>query len=250
MVIVKRCFNIIRRHKRRIILVKMSLYFLKIVESVKATHSIEVGAFSAEFSKSVLKIYKYIYAFEANPYVFEKYKPTMPEQINYANLAISDKNEKINFYFKNYEKSIVGQSNSILEVVKNKYLPRSISVDSASLDSLFPDKPKNVIWIDVEGANREVLLGSINLLENTKALFIEVEHKEIWGSQWTSNDVYKFLLAKGFSLISINIQDSHQSNSIYLKNDELSTLQFLVCKPISYLKMRIYDTLSLNYSRI
>ncbi len=101
----------------------------------------------------------------------------------------------------------------------------------------------------MEGANREVLLGGKNLLENTKALFIEVEHKRIWENQWISKDVHKFLVAKGFSLVSINKQDSCQSNSIYLKKDSLSIIQFSVRRPISYLKMRIYEISSIRCFR-
>ncbi len=226
----------------------MTLYFLKLADSVGATHSIEVGAYSARFSNLILKLssYKSIHAFEANPYVFAKYKKKMPKKINFVNLAISNKNGEINFYFKNYEKSIVGESNSLLEVASSKPNSRSILVQSATLDTLFPDSPKNILWIDVEGANHEVLVGGMELLKNTMALFIEVEHKIIWKNQWTSKDVHNFLVLKGFSLITIKRQDYHQSNSIYFKSTDLSLLQLLIFRPVSYVKMKVFEILSLK----
>jgi hypothetical protein len=117
---VKRRFNEIQKFKRQLAFARMFLSFLKITQRIKATHSIEVGAYSAEFSKSMLKFSEYVYAFEANPYVFNKFKISIPKEITYINLAISDKKEIINFYFKNYEKSIFGQSNSILKTVNSK----------------------------------------------------------------------------------------------------------------------------------
>jgi hypothetical protein len=86
----------------------------------------------------------------------------------------------------------------------------------------------------------------MELLKNTMALFIEVEHKIIWKNQWTSKDVHNFLVLKGFSLITIKRQDYHQSNSIYFKSTDLSLLQLLIFRPVSYVKMKVFEILSLK----
>jgi len=224
----------------------MTNYFLTIAKKLNANTSIEVGAHSAEFSKSIIEIHKFshVHAFEANPYVFKKFVTDMPKEIKYLNLAIANLDGSVDFHFKNL-KTLTGESSSILK--RNSYsdLNHLVSVKSAKLDTLFPKKPTNILWIDVEGANKEVLMGGVKLLCNTEAIFIELEHIQIWKNQWTSRNVHQFLVSNGFSLILINLQGPHQSNAIYLKSRNLTFLQLIILKPISCLKLFAFEKLKL-----
>lgn len=233
-----------RRRLRDRKFLNMTKYFLTITKKLNADTSIEVGAHSAEFSKSIIETHKFrqIYAFEANPYVFKKFITDIPKEINYLNLAITNLDGSVDFHFKNF-KTLMGESSSILK--RNSYsdFNHLVSVESAKLDTLFPKKPTNILWIDVEGANREVLMGGVKLLCDTEAIFIELEHIQIWENQWTSRNVHQFLIANGFSLILINLRGPHQSNAIYLKIRNLTFLQRIILKPISCLKLFAYEKL-------
>ena len=68
--------------------------YIKIQEKNKPDISVEIGAFDADFSKSMIGICNNIYAFEASPFVYRKFKDDM-HGINYINKAVSDKNEEV-----------------------------------------------------------------------------------------------------------------------------------------------------------
>ena len=196
----------------------LSNKFIDLQETLKPSIYIEVGAFDAEFSKIILSKYPdaKIWAFEANPYVYEKNYPI--DNINYINKAVSDTLGFIQFELqKDTEKAAV--NNSIMkrnEVKEYEY----ISVESLTLNSLFSEFNNICLWIDCEGANREVLMGASNILSKVSSIFIEVEKTEYWKDQWLDNDVKKYLAKFGFVLFDSDTQYQDQYNCIFIKNEQ------------------------------
>lgn len=205
----------------------LSKNYCELQKILKSDCFLEIGAFEADFSRNMKNIFptSKVYAFEASPYCYENYK-NLNSSIEYLNLAISDKEGEI--YFSLQDKNISDQSeiekvrgnNSILDRNDDTIIYKKISVKSITFDS-FIEKESLLnlltsLWIDVEGANKNVLLGAQKYLKNTQSLLIEVEDFEYWKNQWLSKDVDKFLQDYGFIPIARDFEDNNQYNVVYV----------------------------------
>jgi FkbM family methyltransferase len=187
--------------------------FIDIQKIMLPSLSIEIGAYDADFSKSMVGIAKEIWAFEASPYVYEKFKDI--EGVNYINLAISNKSGLMDFEIQQNEHNLIA-NNSIMKRNDNtakQYIP----VESKSLNDLFKDRKNIALWIDCEGANEQVLTGASEILPNVQSIFIEVETVRFWKNQWLENDVKSYLENFGFKLSLSQPQYVNQYNQIYIK---------------------------------
>lgn len=206
-------------------------YFLEIIDRTKPTCIIEIGAFSAEFSRKLREINKNlkIFAFEANTYNFDVFsnKYDFKERnINYINKAISDKNEVITFNIQKKinekEVSPIRGNNSILERNQINTEYEEVYVESTSLSCFIEqnslENEKISLWIDVEGANQQVLKGCEKVLNKINLIFIEVEEKEFWKEQWLESDVNEFMSKNNFTLIARDGEYEKQYNQIYINN--------------------------------
>lgn len=205
---------------------EMTKVFLGMQTALKPKVVIEVGAFNAEFSQIVVNqnICDEIYAFEASPYVYERFKDILPSKIQYIHSAISDHIGVIPFEIQSSEgdPSLHG-NNSILNRNENKAYDY-VDVPCISLDEAFEGISDICLWIDVEGANREVLLGSSRLLKNVQSIFIETEHQEFWKNQWLHDDVVKYLGEHGFVMACSQEQYAKQTNCIFVHKNYLEKL--------------------------
>lgn len=73
-------------------------------------------------------------------------------------------------------------------------------------------------WIDVEGAQREVLESIGPFLDQFACIYIEVEDFQNWKEQWLSFDIIKFLLLNGFIPIARDFEYQMQYNIIFIKS--------------------------------
>lgn len=181
--------------------------FYNIQKSINPKSTIEIGAFDADFSKEMSKQLhnKNIWAIEANPKIYNKFKNSL-DNINYLNFAVSDKNENININIINAPEDIddwwQGASSILGRIDGIKTY--TVEIKSVTLDSFVIDN--NIagpisLWIDVEGANKQVLSGGIETLKNVSSIYIETEIEPLWKDQWTINDVVYFLENNGFVLL-------------------------------------------------
>ena len=203
-------------------------YFFDLLQKIQPTCSFEIGAFSAEFSRRLKKIYPDIhaYAFEANPYNHKHFSQKYSfEGINYINKAVSDQDGKLIF---NIQKSIndvyidpIRGNNSILERVSAGIEYDKVEVDAISLTSFVRINnlctQKMALWLDVEGAIEQVLKGCQSMFDNIDIIFVEVEDIKFWKDQWVQEDVYKFLIEHGYTLIAKDQEYLKQYNQIYIK---------------------------------
>jgi FkbM family methyltransferase len=203
--------------------------YYELQKILKSDCFFEIGAFEADFSRKMKSIFpnSKVYAFEASPYCYDNYK-NLNTSIEYLNVAISDKEGEIDFTLQ--DKNLSDQSeiekirgnNSILDRNDDTILYKKISVKSTTFD-LFVEKESlenlsTSLWIDVEGANKNVLQGSKNFLKNVQSLLIEVEDFEYWKNQWLSADVDQFLKSFGFLPIVRDFEDNNQYNIVYINS--------------------------------
>jgi FkbM family methyltransferase len=204
--------------------------FISMCESFNVRTSVEVGAHEASFSNEIriLPNIESIIAFEASPFVWRKYCSKIPEVIAYRNQAVSDKSGPITFYIQQDRSPTETLNNSILERAEAAKT-HEVIVESITLDQLLPIKGPAALWVDVEGASREVLLGGRKFLAETALVFLEVEHQSYWKNQWLFEDILTFMETNGFLLHSIKEQYTNQSNCIFVNPVfcQFGTLKYL-----------------------
>jgi FkbM family methyltransferase len=196
--------------------------FLNMQKILKPDISIEVGAYDADFSKLIAKSVNKSYAFEASPEVYEKFRDYMGN-IVYINKAVSSYNGVAKFNIDvRFSPADVGH-NGIKKTSINNWAQESfeIDVECVTLDSYFNNLDSNnvVLWIDCEGANREVLTGANNLLKNVSSIFIETETEYLFEDAWHEEDVIHYLEEKNFKLVYREEAYKNQYNCIFIKQD-------------------------------
>ena len=207
-------------------------YFLDIIEKNKPTCTMEIGAFSAEFTRDIKIKYPEVktFAFEANPYNFEFFSKKYEfekKEINYINKAISDKEEIVTFNIQikinDREIDRIRGNNSIIERNQENTDYEKVSVNATSLSDFIKENSleneKIILWVDVEGANEKLLKGSKNILDKVDMIFIEVEEKQYWKDQWLESDVNDFLTKNNFNLIARDGEYEFQYNQIYINKN-------------------------------
>lgn len=201
---------------------EMTNIFVEIQKKNKPDLIIEVGAFDAEFSHIILEknLCEKIFAFEASPYVYNKFKNNINKKINYLNLAISNYTGHIDFEVQvgQFDPAECGNNSTLKRNEHKQY--NYIKVPCVKLDDYFQNEKFNNIclWIDAEGANREVLTGAEKILEKTQSIFIETEGREFWKNQWLHQDVTNYLISKNFELVKQSPTYEAQFNCIFIKN--------------------------------
>ena len=195
--------------------------FLKLQDDLSPTMSIEVGAYDADFSVQMAKkMWSNIYAFEASKPVFHRYKDVLATEaprVNYINKAITNYEGLVEvFYDLKTNPEDVGHNG----IKSGRYeIGHSENIECISLDIFFKDiQNENIaLWIDCEGANREVLTGAEKTLSLCSSVYIEVEDKPIWDDIWLKDDVLRFMQNKGFVQYAEYGYAPDQSNMIFIR---------------------------------
>lgn len=193
---------------------------------------VEAGANDAQASIDIRRLVPNanIVAFEANPFnyeIFSKKTNFAEHNITYQNIAIADSVGTIPF------KLLKQVGDTVVDPVseRNSILPRSdaeaaydeVLVPSTTLDDYFSaTRGSFSLWIDVEGASRQVLTGAENVLANTLSLIIEVESKAYWADQWLYHDVCSHLMSNGFVPVARDYEYRRQFNIVFLKDTTFS----------------------------
>jgi FkbM family methyltransferase len=192
--------------------------FINIQEKIQPDIAIEVGAYDGDFSKSMAKFNIDTYAFEASPYIYNKYKDQMSDVI-YINKAVSDKDGLIKFEVQLDSDPTYAGNNSIKNRNEDKDY-NYIDVESVSIYEYFKDKPFNkaVLWVDSEGANKEVLLGIKDRITDFASICIEVETQDFWKDSWKKDDVVEYLTSCGFLVLFELLYNTGQFDLIFINN--------------------------------
>lgn len=190
--------------------------FLAIQDKLEPTMAIEVGAYDGDFSRAIVKRNIPTYAFEGSPYVYERFKEHMTE-VNYINKAITDFDGYVTFNIEHVNQAASVGHNGIKG---GRWGTEAfVDVPCTSLDSYFKDinDQRITMWIDCEGANKEVLEGGIKLLSMTDSILIEVEHSQLWKDIWTRQNVIDYLDSQGFGLYKEYPAYHDQTNCLFIR---------------------------------
>lgn len=198
--------------------------YWQLVNDLKVYKTLEIGAHEASFSKQIKKMNNLAdcYAFEANPYVFEQYEKELTAiGIKYFNVAISENTGRItlNIPISRGEKSIE-VTNPISSIYKRDqpgFMYRSVEVESMRVDEVINEGDRLAIWVDVEGAQYEVLKSFGDILKDVELIYIEIEVMNVWESKHQKNDILKLLSDGGFVEIMRDGLASGQYNSVFAK---------------------------------
>lgn len=196
---------------------KLSNIFFNLQKYLKPEISIEIGAHAAEFSIGMKeRLDTKPIAFEASELIFNNFKDKIfSNGVDYINAAISDFDGTMFFYV--HEDEYHGNNSTLIRKdapIKNRTLVNCYKLDSYLLNRDFSSM---CLWIDVEGANKQVLQGSIESLKKTNSIFIETEDLEYWEDQWLTGDVVEFLNSQGFIQVASEKVYDAQQNIIFIR---------------------------------
>jgi hypothetical protein len=91
-----------------------------------------------------------------------------------------------------------------------------------TLDSFYNEFSENIMLkIDVQGFEKNVLLGATKTLKRAKVLFVEMSLIELYKGEASFSDIVKMLEKKGFELYSITPAFMDNSNGRMLQVDGL-----------------------------
>jgi FkbM family methyltransferase len=215
---------------------RLSELFHAMQEELSPSVSVEAGAWRAEFSREMKRRLPKTraWAFEANKYNYdENVTAVTADGVNYVFSAVTNKVGTTRFLIQEIRKSDGAQyqkisgNNSLLIRNDEDVLYSAPLVMCTSLDAFFIDDnriredERACVWIDVEGASREVLEGSLAFLSQVDSILIEVEAIQYWHEQWLDSDVDQFMKARGFTAVARDNEYEHQYNVVYLNNKHL-----------------------------
>ncbi len=199
---------------------------LSLMEQEVAGALVEVGAYDAAFSREVVERLPdtRALAFEANPYVYDGFAAELSEAgVDYRHLAISEGLGEVDLFvplvFDARPADPVNKLSGLVPRTSEEAAQR-VKVPSDSLDGVLGREDLRdpiALWIDVEGAQREVLAGAGKTLDRAMAVFIEVETDDYFEGQARAQEVLGGIRAKGFAPIARDIEAAKQYNVLLLR---------------------------------
>ncbi|WP_183096148.1 FkbM family methyltransferase [Nocardioides stalactiti] len=226
-----------RRLPRDLVGARVREAFRALCIDVVPALALEVGAHEAGFSRWVRSALPgaHSVAFEANPYVFERYAAEVSGSgVDYRHLAVSDEADGVDLRIprefhnpRNGRRFRKANDSRMASLAAHRESERDdvVTVPSVRLDDFVASdtdlRPGEevVAWIDVEGASRQVLTSGTDVLARTALLFIEVERRPQWEEQWLDVDVARFLATCGLVPILRDVQRPGQHNVVYARAD-------------------------------
>lgn len=209
--------------------------FFKLVNAIKPATFVEVGAFEADASLRVARDHPNTtcLAFEANPDTYERFSSVRDYSalgVDYQCLALSDSAGEVTFHQEDPDEPARAGSSSLLSrnVGGSVWTPDTpiteVVVPTKRLDEVVASSEGGIaLWVDVEGASRQVLQGSTQLLADVQVMKVEVEDEPYWTAQWLSEDVLEFLLAADLTPIARDVEYPGQFNILLAGKEALRT---------------------------
>lgn len=206
---------------------RLSETFEQIVTAIEPDLVLEVGAHDATFAKRMAQALPHaeVLAFEAHPGNVARFGPAAREAgVAYHHLAMLEAPGTLEL-----QVPLTGDGGERIGMGSLRTLPdrdvATYAVEASSLDTFFPgDGRASAMWIDVEGAQHEVLSGGLALLERCKALYMEVESAEKWRGQKLFDDIAALLHGVGLRPALRDVQRrGWQFNVIFVAEDLMAS---------------------------
>lgn len=195
---------------------------------------IDVGANTGQFSSAVHIVCPTakIYAFEPLPDCVERLQERMKSVPRFQAFATAVGNDSgtVRMHRSNFS-----PSSSLLEMtsVHKEAFPwtaetSETDVKISTLDSFLPvlDLTEKVLLkIDVQGFEREVLLGAVQILQKAALVFVETSFGHLYEGASAFSDIYESMVSSGFEFRGFLDQLEHpntgqplQGDAIYVRN--------------------------------
>ncbi len=226
------------------------LFFRLTTRAVRPPLVLELGAFSARFSRVSRKDLPQtrFHAFEANPYNFEAFRADVEgDGVSYHHLAIGAevKDAVLKIARRNGCDPVdpVRANNSLRVKAKDieyEDAPvRMVTVDHFVRDQGLQDLAC-ALWIDLEGCCHEALEGARETLERASMVFVELEDEPMWVGQKTAPDVMRLLMQAGFAPVARDFEFPSQYNVIFMRPETFRSapVQIELSRAISGLGQR------------
>ena len=211
--------------------------FFGIVRILQPHSFIEAGAKTGETSLRARSLCPdaRVVAFEANPYNYSRYAEQFrhdEKSVEYVHSALAAEPGQITFNIISKRDGVevtpyTGQ-NSILERVSTGVEYESVTVPATTLDSYFTDAGRTAMWVDVEGASKQVVAGGERLLATTDVMLIELEDEPKWKEQWNSTEALVHLFGHGLTPVARDFEYRTQHNVLLLSDRAMADSEVLV----------------------
>ena len=203
-------------------------YFFDLCEILNSQLLLECGAHDAATSKKFVGLSenRKAIAFEANPFVFERFQSTIKnDSIRYVNIGLADTLGELTLNIPAHTpKSWSMQSSFDNNPKFSNFLQVKVNVDL--LDNLVLNEisqNSTAMWIDVEGFGFSVLTGATKILsaKACKVIFIEVQDSAIWEQEQNAIEICSFLSGFGFVPLVRDYPLVDLYNIVFVKEDIL-----------------------------
>jgi len=183
---------------------------------------LEAGAFLGNDTKKLCSLWPkgFIYAFEPFLSNFNKVKQSVQgfKNVKLYNCALSDFIGSSSFFVNQQNP---GASSLFTPITFSyNYQKEPITVNCVTLD--YWATQNNVdhidfIWLDVEGAELNVLKAGENILRTVKVIHVEVNFKEFWKDIALFKELRQWLEEKKFRIVWRNTpSENHQANVLFV----------------------------------
>lgn len=181
---------------QRITTEELNRIFFELLKTIEIKSLVECGANEASASRYASNLGIECLAIEANPNTFNELTPPCDKNFKKLNIGLGDKNSILVFYIPSDDQT--SGSSTFKPKSDENYIKKKVKIKK--LDDIIENtKYTNVpfsLWIDVEGMQKEVLMGAVSTLnnENCQMIKIEVEETNIFqGQHWHSGEIINFL---------------------------------------------------------
>ena len=218
--------------------------YVSMVRALRPEVVLEVGAHEGRFSISAKRVLKDtpVVAFEANPDVWQKHRARLEKEgVTYRNLAVADQPGKIRFKVPIVRGQQALTTGSLLDFTASDEFVEH-EVEAVRLDD--QGFGTNVLWIDVEGATRQVLAGAERVVASCMAAFIEVEEDERWPGQMVAAEVLDYFEERGFVALLRDAQGDWQYNVILVRRELVFDHRIAPFKRLYFSELRKIANLS------
>lgn len=216
-------------------------FYIELCVCIGARLCIEIGAHEASGLKRIHSVLPEarLLAYEANPYVYQRYVNKVDPAITYLNLAVSHDDQPRALKIPRVMPQAGGQRTLPRENLTSSLRVRNmdrveyeeVTVSCITLDSILAehsDLAPVSLWIDVEGAAGDVLAGATQALNsNVDLVYIELENKTSWKGQWLDKDVAQFLAGYRFIPLARDMQTPWQYNQLFIREHWLKSAKVM-----------------------
>ena len=165
------------------------LYYISNLND-KELDSVDIGVYRGVYSYQLSKLSKHVHAFEPNPLIFPFLKRNLTKiikNLTLYNYALSDEEGITNLKIpirkqtlskKNYEELFQLGAATIHDKNISQNKTKSYKVEKTRLDDILKINKIGFMKIDVEGHEKKVINGSLNLIKlNKPNLLVEIEER-------------------------------------------------------------------------